>query len=149
MKRVVYSWIKSYRDSWNDGRLPLDQLEDLGLGLLCILVFVFLPGQLSKCNLELVVRDVAAGFLPTKRRWKRSLSEKKHLSRGRNAACRFAYQRLVSTASRSRLKARNVHRAMCNHFNGGKMEDMARRWYPAGINSKKPTLYLISPCLRA
>lgn len=51
------------RDSCDDGRLPFNQLEDLGLGLLSSLVFVFLSGQLSKCSLELVVRDGAAGFL--------------------------------------------------------------------------------------
>lgn len=51
------------RDPCYDGRLPLDQLEDLGLGLLRALLLVLLPGQLGERHLELVVRDVAAGFL--------------------------------------------------------------------------------------
>lgn len=55
---------QAYRDSWNDRRLPLYQLEDLGLGLLSALLLVLLPGQLRQRHLELVVRDVATGFLP-------------------------------------------------------------------------------------
>lgn len=56
-----------YRDSRNDRRLPLYQLEDLGLGLLSALLLVLLPGQLRQRRLELVVRDVATGFLPKMR----------------------------------------------------------------------------------
>lgn len=55
---------ESYRDACNDGRLPLDQLEDLGLGILGALLLVLLPGQLGQRHLELVVCDVAAGLLP-------------------------------------------------------------------------------------
>lgn len=55
-----------YRDSWNDGRLPLYQLEDLSLSLLAALLFVLLPGQLRQRGLEIIIRDVAAGFLPKK-----------------------------------------------------------------------------------
>lgn len=64
--------MRTYRDPCYDGRLPLDQLEDLGLGLLRALLLVLLPGQLGECHLELVVRDVAAGFLPGSRGRKRS-----------------------------------------------------------------------------
>lgn len=68
-----------YRDSWNDGRLPLYQLEDLSLGLLSALLFVLLPGQLCQRSLELIIRDVATGFLPKK--WvqrERLITQHKH-----------------------------------------------------------------------
>lgn len=64
--------VRTYRDPCYDGRLPLDQLEDLGLGLLRALLLVLLPGQLGERHLELVVRDVAGGFLPVSRGRKRS-----------------------------------------------------------------------------
>lgn len=57
-----------YRDSCNDGRLPLHQLEDLSLGLLSALLFVLLPGQLRQRGLELIIRDVATGFLPKEKK---------------------------------------------------------------------------------
>ena len=65
-----HSWIilhtlwRPYRDSGDNRRLPLNQLKDLGLGLLRGLLFIFLLGQFSQCCLELVKRNVTAGFLP-------------------------------------------------------------------------------------
>ena len=55
---------RPYRDPGDDRRPPFYQLEDLSLRLLCRLLFVFLLGQFSQCRLELVKRDVTAGFLP-------------------------------------------------------------------------------------
>lgn len=70
---------QAYRDSWNDRRLPLYQLEDLGLGLVSALLLVLLPGQLRQRHLELLVRDVATGFLPKMRVEREVNQECKHL----------------------------------------------------------------------
>lgn len=55
--------LKSYRDPSNDWRLSFNQLDHLSLSVLSCLVFVFLPGQLSKCTFKLVKCDGSTGFL--------------------------------------------------------------------------------------
>lgn len=61
---MMWFIMKSYCDSSNDRRLPLDQLEDLSLSILYSLFFIFLSGEFSEGNLELVKCDGATGFLP-------------------------------------------------------------------------------------
>lgn len=95
--------MRTHRDPCNDGRLPLDQLEDLGLGLLRALLLVLLPGQLSQRHLELVVRDVAAGFLPGSQGRKRSFDACTRTCEDRNAAaCSCACRRFFSFPAASR-----------------------------------------------
>lgn len=58
--------IKSYRYSCDDRRLPLNQLEDLGLCIFSGFFFIFLPSKLSECCFEFIKRDGSTGFLPEK-----------------------------------------------------------------------------------